>query len=977
MNKIQCKENQKYQYSITLQTISKNIPEGKEFEMKVKTKNEDTELKKAICTINKSTTYFCIVESDYCPEDIIFTEEDISPIIELTSRYTIFFNDFKNKRTITVIAGKLNKGKYLENENKYSFNFTNNIFTFSFDKEINFILNVFIKESKQAKCHFNLFDKDKIILCDIEKYCPNEEDDLIIESNPSQNYGILFPNTIWYEKFIDCKTITIVNEGMIIRGENINNKLSFIITNNKLNENIAIENINFELKLSNGEKKANCNGSKLESEESFDILCETTDISDNEEIEIFENPLNNDYYFYGYKNKRTLTLRAGSIIKDENNKKITIINNNFIGDITNLKFTDDDNIKFNINYSDKDIKTISYNINRESIIDNKIDISFEISDDINSNLISIIDNPETNLLSSDNTISLNYKGFKDLTLYTLRLGKILKGEYISNNYKFSFINTAISKSLTVGKSLTIPMTLNDELRNVVCSIPKVQIEFNMICTIKNFEPTGNYNIEVENQQIINTESLKPNTILIDISKDISTITLTPGYIIKGSCKNGLYQFGIYNNKINKDIKGIDLGGEFKLKLNQPEIEEVFCLFNPDNKIINCNFNINEDNKYCINIKKDINIEKIIGNNYILNNGNILHLYGFDGMKSITVEAGDLNRGDCKDNIYEFTFVKSIVYNNISNENELQFPLQIEEYSNDFANVDCYLPSNLTQNDENDEIFNIICKVKGTDKCPIFPPDKDISIISNPGYRNINSIIINFINFYGKSTIIKVEAGNLSRFNFDKENKKYYIVFTDNIIDYKFNENISFNLNYKLKEWENENEYSTDCNLNKDSNNIICIIDNIESENVNLNIINNPQDDIRSINKKTIIFKNFENKEIKTYKAGKIQKGHCNNTIYSFSFKGPKNQIKIKSNSVEFLLKMKYPEKVAVCIINIENDTLSTDVNCTIEGASHVLLNLIRILLLEILNQNQSKLMRILFYIFLHLLDRILMFIRFI
>ena len=88
----------------------------------------------------------------------------------------------------------------------------------------------------------------------------------------------------------------------------------------------------------------------------------------------------------------------------------------------------------------------------------------------------------------------------------------------------------------------------------------------MTYTIKNFELTGNFDIQAENQQIINNERLRQNTILIDISEEISTITLIIDYISKGICKNSLYQFRIYNNKLNKEI---NLGGEFILKLKQP------------------------------------------------------------------------------------------------------------------------------------------------------------------------------------------------------------------------------------------------------------------------------------------------------------------------------------------------------------------------------------------------------------------------
>jgi hypothetical protein len=269
---------------------------------------------------------------------------------------------------------------------------------------------------------------------------------------------------------------------------------------------------------------------------------------------------------------------------------------------------------------------------------------------------------------------------------------------------------------------------------------------------------------------------------------------------------------------------------------------------------------------------------------------------------------------------------------------MTFPLQIKEFNSGIIhNTECYLPINLKENDENDEIYNITCKIKGTDSCPIIPPDKDITIISNPGYRIINSKVINFINFTGKSTIITFTAGNIYRHNFDKRNKIYYFGFNRNTIDYKLNDDISFNINYKIKENGNETENTTSCILNKDSNNIICVINNVESENVNIKIIKNPKDDISSINKKTIIFKNFENKKIKVFVAGKIQKGNCTNRnrIYSFSFIDSKSIIETETikNPIKFVLKMIYPEKYAICTINVEDLILSNDVNCTIEGVN--------------------------------------------
>lgn len=78
---------------------------------------------------------------------------------------------------------------------------------------------------------------------------------------------------------------------------------------------------------------------------------------------------------------------------------------------------------------------------------------------------------------------------------------------------------------------------------------------------------------------------------------------------------------------------------------------------------------------------------------------------------------------------------------------------------------------------------------------------------------------------------------------------------------------------------------TKCIFEKNSKDIVCIIDKIDTDHLNIKIIGNPIDDIETFYKKTIIFKNFENKEINTFIGGKLEKGKCEEgkNTYQFSF----------------------------------------------------------------------------------------------
>jgi hypothetical protein len=455
IQKVKCKEGDNFKFNLINTISSNNIPEEKKIDIKIKTNNSnEEEIKKAYCTIKKSNKYSmtCVSEDKYCPQDIILYEDSIKPNPNSTlfSPNSVFFNDFNEKRTITIKAGKLNKGECHimgdigETIEQYSFNFTDNIFTYYVDKEINFKLKIILKDDTEsiAKCVFNLSGEDKTISC-LADVCPNEGDDIEIKSDPSPIYNVLSPNSIWFEGFSNINTITILMKetGMIIK-EKINdqNQLEFIITNNIVNGNKTIETpIEFNLKLYN-DKTAICTIGSLSEIilelEPFNITCKANNMNMEDEIEIYEDPHdeNIEYYFSGYKDKKTLTLKNGSLIKDINdNNKFIIQNCEFIGDNTNI------NIKRSINIDvkyDEIVYNTSCDIDSSTIVDKNIDIVCSMPDEIQDlKIISIISSPESFLLS-DNITTINFINFKDISLYTLTLGKIFKYGISSTKYEF-------------------------------------------------------------------------------------------------------------------------------------------------------------------------------------------------------------------------------------------------------------------------------------------------------------------------------------------------------------------------------------------------------------------------------------------------------------------------------------------------------------------------------------------------------------
>ena len=124
---------------------------------------------------------------------------------------------------------------------------------------------------------------------------------------------------------------------------------------------------------------------------------------------------------------------------------------------------------------------------------------------------------------------------------------------------------------------------------------------------------------------------------------------------------------------------------------------------------------NDEYEFCLNKNKDINIESIRYKefNYILINENELHLYLFEKLGTHTLEAGDIIRGSCLDDKYNFKIIDSLIYNNLANENEIKFDLMLIQHNE--INASCFLPPNLIMNNK----FDINCIISDiNDICPL-------------------------------------------------------------------------------------------------------------------------------------------------------------------------------------------------------------------------------------------------------------------
>ena len=903
IEKLSCDSTEHYNFNIF--TSNQEIPEEATVEIQVII--NDTENYNATCSIKNSANYMnCTIYNIACPKNIILKNERKMINESLFYPNTTFFYDFYNRSTITIKAGKMRKGHC--EDSSYHFTFEENEFDL-INSNITFNLSTLI-DSKQfiSNCSIDLANKNNIINCFIDS-CPETDNYILIESNPKSDYISLYPNSIFFEEFVNktALTITMQESGMIIKQQN-----GFILSDNYLNDNIDTSfNVSIRVKISEDEKEANCLIPEVEKNKTFEIICTLDNYYEKNEIEILEEPINENYNFSGYKNKRTLTLKGGSLYKEENNNIFHIKNNTFNGDYPEMV-----KVEFNLNcsYNKNSQKNASCYFNTtKDIIESKIQINCLTNiDNMDIETISLLSNPS--YIRMNENITLYFTNFENLNLYTLTPGDIIKGQCDSNSFSFNLINNYLSNSLSKTFSLNLPVIINkSETYESSCIINEQNTLFNMTCTIDDYCPNNsNIDIKINKSYISNMSIINPDTLCINISSDIETSTLKFGYLEKIDCSNsGNYSFRINNNTMTGKNLG-QVESQFEVKLAQFS-KTANCELNSLD--ILCKININSDNEYCTNINKDIKIEKLNSdNNYIIikNNNKILHLYGIENLETFTIEGGELNQGTYSDKNYIFYFNNSLSYNNISSPSS--FSLLLNKPNNAYAN--CSFPSEIKK----EEKFDIECIINGEiNKYIIETNNKE------PQNINYNTQVINFKEFTNKTNEAILTAGDIKLGIID--NYEYYLNFTNSTIDYTLESEISFKLPIQL----NNNVQNSTCHFYQNKNYIQCDFDNTEETYIKkINVPTNPENNISLIEGKTITFEKFSNKEVNSFIAGSIEKGGCDpDGNYTFNFINCSSENDYIGK--KFSLIMEKENNNAICKIvqnKISNGLYG--VNCTIK-----------------------------------------------
>ena len=148
-----------------------------------------------------------------------------------------------------------------------------------------------------------------------------------------------------------------------------------------------------------------------------------------------------------------------------------------------------------------------------------------------------------------------------------------------------------------------------------------------------------------------------------------------------------------------------------------------------------------------------------------------------------------------------------------NSNEIEFNLKLSTPQTN--NPKCFIPLKTS----NDTKIDIECQIIGTDGCPIYDEKLDLFVGSNPSDIVINNKRINFQQFSQKSTVVSITEIFLHKLKFDEENKKYYLVFNDSIIDCLLTNDILMNINLEI----NKISKKSNCTLIKYQKDISYII----------------------------------------------------------------------------------------------------------------------------------------------------------
>ena len=202
--------------------------------------------------------------------------------------------------------------------------------------------------------------------------------------------------------------------------------------------------------------------------------------------------------------------------------------------------------------------------------------------------------------------------------------------------------------------------------------------------------------------------------------------------------------------------------------------------------------------------------------------------------NLTITAGNLFKGDCERNEYQFMINNSILNGTISNWSNVEFVLNLSQPSDlPSKNSSC----NIVEYNENQKTYNIKCKLDFESQLECIKKignKADLTIENNPDYKVIDGYNISFFGFENKSTIISIKAGTLQK---DADGENITIIsFKNNVIDYNLTQSISFDINYQI----NGEEGTSKCTLENESKIMKFKIYRAINEIINLTIVRNPK-----------------------------------------------------------------------------------------------------------------------------------------
>ena len=547
--------------------------------------------------------------------------------------------------------------------------------------------------------------------------------------------------------------------------------------------------------------------------------------------------------------------------------------------------------------------------------------------------------------------------------YILKAGTRTNGYCSKNNYFFSFENSYFleSNSLKIQKEFTFTLLMennifskckindnkNDKSKNlaIFCKIKNYIGCFQKYPKIPKLGLKEPQKIIMKNGDIIHFEGFSRKTeknkffftrnhFKNNLLYENEILTLKAG-VLKKDDNNNNDKFIIENNTIierdisveeKKEIEGMSINLKIKIN-NEDNIYEAICKFEI---ISNININI-----ICnINNKNGKTVETI----YIVENPKQNKLLSFIGYKELTlytVALGNIWKAQYSPSNFVFYLKGTTISKQIKKNKSFSLPIEIKGKK-----------------------FNSVCKIKkGVIKydsyCYIkdYCPNNNLDIkIENKNFYDYNTLKPNTIYFnvpkdiststlkdlgdiiydpnrifLGESNIINIIGGTLHKIKYEKENKKYYFSFNNSEINDLINIDIPLNITIKV----NDVQKLSSCNLEKNTNNIICSIEIDESNKVELVILENPKDNIESIPDKTIAYTNFMDKKLYTTVGGIIEKGKCEDNNYIFYFRNSSTIIFDQA----FYLQMKYPKEIATCNIIPDLMTETKDIKCVIIGTS--------------------------------------------